>query len=62
MARQRARANETSVPLAQELQARAKANGYKRGAHVEVDKIRNKGKHNGKTIKDQDATLDRYVL
>jgi hypothetical protein len=45
-----------------ELLARARANGYKRGAHRAADKIRGRGKHVKKAIKDQDRPLKRYVL
>ena len=46
-----------------ELNARAKANGYKRGgAHREEDSRRDCNKHKDDTIKDQDKALDRYVL
>jgi hypothetical protein len=45
-----------------ELNARAKANGYKRGAHREEDSRRDCNKHKDDTIKDQDKVLDRYVL
>jgi hypothetical protein len=46
----------------QELVARAKAEGYQRGAHKEKDKVRNRHKHVDKIKKDHDAALDRYVL
>jgi hypothetical protein len=45
-----------------ELNARAKANGYQRGAHREEDGRQNRNKHIDKVEKDQDAALDRYVL
>ena len=45
-----------------ELNARAKANGYQRGAHGEEDGRRNRNKHIDTVKKDQDAALDRYVL
>ena len=45
-----------------ELSARAKANGYQKGAHREEDGRRNRNKHIDKVKKDQDAALDRYVL
>ena len=45
-----------------DLNARAKANGYQRGAHREKDGRRNRNKHIDKVKKDQDAALDRYVL
>jgi hypothetical protein len=44
----------------EELLARAKANGYQRGAHK--DKDQGLHKHIDKTKKDQDAALNRYVL
>jgi hypothetical protein len=44
-----------------ELNARAKANGYKRGAHREEDSRRDRNKHKDDTKKDQDGALDRYV-
>ena len=47
---------------AAELLAQAEAKGYKRGAHAELDQVRNREKHVKKTKKDQDATLHRYVL
>jgi hypothetical protein len=47
---------------ADELSARAKANGYKRGAHREEDSRRDRNKHKDDTIKDQDGALDLYVL
>jgi hypothetical protein len=45
-----------------ELNARVKANGYQREAHREEDGRRNGNKHIDKVKKDQDTTLDRYVL
>jgi hypothetical protein len=45
-----------------ELNARAKPNGYKRGTHREEDSRRDYNKHKDDTIKDQDKALDRYVL
>jgi hypothetical protein len=42
---------------AEELEARAESNGYRRGAHREKDSVRNDGKHNDKAKK-----LDRYVM
>jgi hypothetical protein len=45
-----------------ELIARAKANGYQRGAHRDKDGLRDRNKHGDKAKKDQDAALDRYVL
>jgi hypothetical protein len=47
---------------AEELEARAKSNGYKRGAHREKDSTRDNGKHNKKTKRNQNSVLDRYVL
>jgi hypothetical protein len=47
---------------AADLIAQAAANGYKRGAHKEQDKTRHQGKHVKKTRKDQDTTLNRYVM
>jgi len=44
------------------LRARAEANGYKRGAHVEKDQVKNQNKHNSKTKRNHDNTLRRYVL
>jgi hypothetical protein len=45
-----------------ELNARAKANGYNRGTHREEDSRRDCNKHKDDTIKDQDKALDRYML
>ena len=42
-----------------ELNARAKANGYQRGAHRDKDSLRDRNKHVDKVKKDQDAALDR---
>ena len=47
---------------AEELEARAESNGYKRGAHREKDSARDDGKHNDKTKTNQNVVLDRYVL
>jgi hypothetical protein len=47
---------------ADELLARAEANGYKEGEHREEDAVRDRHKHMEKTIRDQDTALDRYVL
>ena len=44
-----------------ELAARAKANGYQRGAHRDKDSLRDCNKHVDKVKRDQDAALDRYV-
>jgi hypothetical protein len=43
-----------------DLEARAGANGYRRGAHQESRQGCNK--HQDKTKKDQDATLGHYVM
>jgi len=48
--------------MAEELEARAESNGYKRGALREKDNIRDNGKHNKKTTRNQNSVLDRYVL
>jgi len=45
---------------AEELGARAKSNGYKRGAHLEKDSTRDNGKHK-KAKRNQNSVLDRYV-
>jgi hypothetical protein len=45
-----------------ELTARAKANGYQRGAHRDKDSLRDQNKHVDKVKMDQNAALDRYVL
>jgi hypothetical protein len=45
-----------------ELIARAKANGFQKGAHRGPDGARHRKKHVGKVKRDQDAALDRYVL
>jgi hypothetical protein len=47
---------------AEELEAQAESNGYKRGAHREKDSTRDTGKHNKKTKTNQNSVLDRYVL
>lgn len=47
---------------ADELWARAKANGYEKGAHTEVDKVRDAEKCVSKTKRDQNRTLRRYIL
>ncbi|KIW99701.1 uncharacterized protein Z518_11114 [Rhinocladiella mackenziei CBS 650.93] len=49
-------------PTVDELVARAAARGYKRGAHIEKDKVRKQGKHNSTTKTNQNATLHRYDL
>ena len=45
-----------------ELEARAEANGYQRGAHREEDSRRDGNKHEDKTKKNQDATLGHYIM
>ena len=45
----------------EELLAQAKANGYKRGAHIEQDRVKKQGKHGDKAKVNQDGTLRRYV-
>jgi hypothetical protein len=45
-----------------ELIARAKENGYQKGAHRGPDGPRHRNKHVDKVTRDQDAALDRYVL
>ena len=47
---------------ADELDARAEANGYQRGAHREEDSRRDGNKHEDKTKKNQDITLGHYVM
>jgi hypothetical protein len=47
--------------IADELFARAEANGYRRGQHLE-DQTRDGHKHVENTKKDQEAALRRYVL
>lgn len=47
---------------ADELLARAEANGYKKGKHKEKDAVWNRHKHVDNTKKDQTTVLDRYVL
>jgi hypothetical protein len=47
---------------AEELEARAESNGYKRGAHREKDSTRDNLKHNKKTKRNQNSVLDRCVL
>jgi hypothetical protein len=46
---------------ADELNARAEAKGYQRGAHRDKDSLRDRKKHIDKTKQNQDGTLDRYV-
>jgi hypothetical protein len=45
-----------------ELLARAKANGYKRGEHREQDAVPDRYAYIDKTIYDQDGALRRYVV
>jgi hypothetical protein len=45
-----------------ELSARAKENGYQRGAHQDEDSLRDQNMHVAKFKRDQNAALDRYVL
>ena len=45
----------------EELSARAKANGYQRGAHRDKDSLRDQNKHVATVKMRQDAMLDRYV-
>jgi hypothetical protein len=47
---------------AEELEARAESNGYRRGAYREEDSTRDNGKHNKKIKRNQNSVLDRYVL
>ena len=47
---------------ADELDARAEANGYQRGAHREEDSRRDCNKHEDKIKKNQDATLGHLVI
>ena len=42
----------------EELEARAESNAYKRGAHREKDSARDDGKHNKKTITNQNRMLE----
>jgi len=44
-----------------DLWARAEANGYKRGAYAEIDKVRDAEKYVSKTKNDHDRTLQRYL-
>jgi len=41
--------------MAEELGARAEPNSYRRGAHREKDSTRDNGKHNKKTIRNQNS-------
>src|SRR5277367_552153 len=45
---------------AEKLLARAKSNGYKRGAHRKEDNTRDNRKHNDKIKRNQNAVLDHY--
>jgi hypothetical protein len=45
-----------------ELSARAKVNGYHRGAHRDRDSLRDENKHVARVKMHQNAMLDRYVL
>jgi hypothetical protein len=45
-----------------ELLARAKANGYRRGGHKEQDAVPDRHAYIDKTIYDQDGALRRYVV
>jgi hypothetical protein len=45
-----------------ELVVQAEANHYKRVAHKEQDRVREREKHAKKTKRGQDTTLKRYVL
>src|SRR5947209_20604586 len=47
---------------AEELEAQAESNGYKREAHREKDSTRDNGKHNKKTKTSQNSVLDRYGM
>ena len=47
---------------ADELLARAEANGYKEGRHKEEDAVLDHHKHVEKTKRNQNRTLNRYVL
>jgi hypothetical protein len=47
---------------AEELEAQAESNGYKRGTHREKDSTRDNGKHNKKAKRNQNSVLDCYVL
>jgi hypothetical protein len=47
---------------ADELDARAEANGYRRGTHRKEDSRRDGNKHEDKTKKNQDTTLRHYVM
>lgn len=45
-----------------DLQARAQAKGYQRGAHEAQDRVKDDRKYNDKTTKNHNSTLYRYVL
>ena len=45
-----------------ELNARAKANGYQRGTYRDKDSLRDQNKHVDKVKMDQNAASDRYIL
>jgi hypothetical protein len=47
---------------ADDLIAETAANGYRRGAHKEHDKIHHRERHVKKIRSDQDATLRRYIM
>lgn len=47
---------------AEKLRARAESNGYKGGGSREKDNTRDEKRHIDKTKKDQNMTLERYVL
>ena len=47
--------------MAEELLARAEPNGCKTGAYREEDNSRDNEKHTDKTMRNQNAALDRYV-
>jgi hypothetical protein len=47
---------------AEELEARAESNGYKRGAHREEDSTRDDMKYNDDTKKQQKRMLNRYIM
>jgi hypothetical protein len=47
---------------AEELEARAESNGYRRGAYREEDNTRDDGKYDKKAKRNQASILNRYVL
>jgi hypothetical protein len=49
------------APSVEELWERAKAKDFQVNAHEESDRKSGLSKHIAKTIKNQDATLTRYV-